>query len=486
MMTDYAVELAKIALEIKAIKLSPQHPFRWASGFYMPIYNDNRMLLGNPAHRQLVARGFQHLIQESKIPYTLIAGTSTAGISPGTTLADLLQVPFLYIRDKPKDHGLHNQIEGIDSESSLGEQTVIVVEDLISTGGSSLKAVQAVRNARGIVDNLLSIFHYGLPDAEQMFTDAHCAVHSLLTYDVLLNVAKDQGYITGDQIQMLEEWRGDPFVWGEKRGFPRGETMSFRKKWHETVATKDSILCAGLDPAEYGQRPDTSLPLGASKLEWCLDFVQKVAPYAAAVKPNRNYIKDLSRKETKELVSCIHELGMLAIDDSKLADIGETNESGFYHASQEGFDAVTYAPFPGNTREAVVQAHGKGLGLIALVLMSNPEFEVIKNSTIRGMKGYEYFALQVAEYGADAIVIGAPSEKNHLKDEEVRRVKEIVGERLVLMPGVGAQGGEAQYILNVFGDNVIANVGRAILYAHDPATEAAKYQSMLNDLRKRA
>lgn len=362
-------------------------------------------------------------------------------------------------------------------------RTIIVIEDLISTGGSSLKPVQAVRNARGRVDHLLSIFNYGFPEAAQLFADAGCQVYSLVTYDVLLEIAKEQGYITTDQISMLEQWRRDPFIWGEQRGFPRGGTMTFAQRWKETVELKNSILCAGLDPAEYGQRGDGTLPQGVRKLDWCLDFVEKVAPFAAAVKPNRNYIKDFSREDTRTLVSRIHELGMLAIDDSKLVDIGETNDSGLYHSQQEGFDAVTYAPFPGNTREAVNQAHPRGLGLIGLVLMSNPEFEVIKNSTIRGMKGYEYFAFQVAEYGADAMVIGAPSEKNHIKDGEVRRVHEIAPEALVLMPGVGAQGGDAQYILSVFGDKVIANVGRAIMYAHDPAREASRYKEMLNMLR---
>lgn len=260
--------------------------------------------------------------------------------------------------------------------------------------------------------------------------------------------------------------------------------MTFMDKWKEAVEKKNSILCAGLDPAEYGQRGDGVLPQGEDKLSWCLDFVEKVAPFSAAVKPNRNYIKDFAGVETRHLTDRIHEFGMLAIDDSKLADIGETNDSGFYHAQAEGFDAVTYVPFPGNMREASKQAHDRGLGLIALVLMSNPEYEVIKNSTIRGLRGYEYFAMQVGEYGVDGMVIGAPSEKNHVKDEEVRKAHELAGEKaLVLMPGVGAQGGDAQYILSVFGDNVIANVGRAVMYAHDPAAAAKKYCDMLNALR---
>ena len=178
---------------------------------------------------------------------------------------------------------------------------------------------------------------------------------------------------------------------------------------------------------------------------------------------------------------------MVAIDDSKLADIGETNDSGLYEAQEENFDAVTYAPFPGNAREVISQAHPRGLGIIPLVLMSNPEFKAIKNSRIRGIKGYEYFALQSAEYEADAIVVGAPSPTNHITDQEVRRVKEIVEDKIVLMPGIGAQGGDAKYIISVFGgDNVIANVGRDIMYSPNPAKAASKYQKMLNKIRKSA
>jgi len=486
-MVDFGIETAKIALGINAIKLRPKKPFKWASGFYMPIYNDNRLLNKSLKYRQLVDEGLADLVRKNKIKCDVVAGTSTAGISWGRVLADKLNASFIYIRDKPKDHGTRSQIEGIDSEETLDGHKVVVVEDLVSTGGSSLKAVQGVRNIGGRCNNLLSIFNYGLPEAEKMFADADCNLHSVLTYDKLLKVVKKQGYFNSSQLKILEEWRADPFNWGAKHGFPKGETKSFKQKWLEIVKRKNTNLCAGLDPAEYGQRPDITIPHGVSKLEWCLDFVEKVAPYSAAIKPNRNYIKDFSRAETQKLIGRIHELDMLAIDDSKLADIGETNDSGFHHAAVEGYDAVTYAPFPGNTREAVGQARAKGLGLIPLVLMSNPEFEPIKNATIRGLKGFEYFAFQSAEYDADAVVVGAPSPTNHIKESEVRRVKEIVGERLVLMPGIGAQGGDAEYIMSVFGgEYVIANVGRAVLGAYRPEKEAMKYRDMLNRLRKTA
>ena len=185
----------------------------------------------------------------------------------------------------------------------------------------------------------------------------------------------------------------------------------------------------------------------------------------------------------KVLHNHIHQAGMISIDDSKLADIGDTNDSGFYHASCEGYDLVTYAPFPGNVKAAAQQAKHHGVGLITLVLMSNPEFEVMKNATIDGMKGFEYFAHQVKQAQAEGIVIGAPSSKNHTS-EEIQRVYEILGDQLVLVPGIGAQGGSLEAIIKIFGERTITNVGRAIMYADDPRKESLKYRDMINSLRK--
>lgn len=166
-MTDYARDIAKAGLDIKAIKLNTKEPFQWASGYRMPIYNDNRMFLFFPEYRKLITDGFKYIAD--KIGFSVIAGTSTAGIAPATSLANRLEGPLVYIRDKPKDHGLKNQIEGIDSESDLGGHVIVVIEDLISTGGSSVKAVQAVRDAKGLCHHCLSIFNYGLDQAVEMF-----------------------------------------------------------------------------------------------------------------------------------------------------------------------------------------------------------------------------------------------------------------------------------------------------------------------------
>jgi len=239
---NYDGAIAEAGLEINAIKLRPDNPFTWASGFRMPIYNDNRMFLGSARHRRLIAEGFNELMSSTKesnrnIYFSIIAGTSTAGISPATTLADtyLVEMPMIYVRDKPKDHGLQNQIEGIDAESDLEGKRVLLIEDLISTGGSSARAVQAIRDANGVCEHCFSIFNYGLDKAEKIFKGEEdydkkgnklgfpCEVKSLLTYDKLLEVAKETGYIDDDQVKMLAEWRVDPFNWGEKHGFLKVE-----------------------------------------------------------------------------------------------------------------------------------------------------------------------------------------------------------------------------------------------------------------------
>jgi len=230
-----AERVASVGLKINAIKLNTESPFTWASGFRMPIYNDNRMFLYNPEHREMIASSLLDVLARNKVEWDVVAGTSTAGISPATSLANKISFPFIYVRDKPKGHGLRNQIEGIDAETDLAGRRVVLVEDLISTGGSSAKAVQAIRDANGVCDNCISIFTYGLDKADRVFRGEEafnkdgdklrsvCQADSVLDYDILLSVAKDTGHISGAQVGALEEWRADPFNWGENHGFPKVE-----------------------------------------------------------------------------------------------------------------------------------------------------------------------------------------------------------------------------------------------------------------------
>ena len=197
-------------LEIKAIKLRPQEPFTWASGWKSPIYCDNRRVNSYPEVRSYVKLRLTNLILEQFPEVEAIAGVATGAISQGALVADALNLPFAYVRPKPKDHGMGNQIEG---ELPAGAK-VVVVEDLISTGGSSLKAVEALRAAGFEVVGMVASFTYGFPVAEQAFAAAGVKLITLTDYQHVVEKASETGYIKAEDVEMLSEWRKDPSKWG--------------------------------------------------------------------------------------------------------------------------------------------------------------------------------------------------------------------------------------------------------------------------------
>ncbi|MFA7717911.1 MAG: orotate phosphoribosyltransferase [Candidatus Absconditabacterales bacterium] len=222
---DLQQKIIAKALEIGAIKIRPNDPFTWASGYRMPIYNDNRMLLAIPETRAMVIAALNRLLKIEGIQPEWIAGTATAGIPWGAILAHELELPFAYIRDKAKDHGLKNRIEGLDSDKDFNGAKVVVVEDLISTGSSSANAVEAAQQANGDIYSCLSIFNYGFLEAQQLFANLTppCMVQSIITYPILLEEAVKVNYLKPDQIEILKDWSEKPFEWGEKHGFPKVE-----------------------------------------------------------------------------------------------------------------------------------------------------------------------------------------------------------------------------------------------------------------------
>ena len=210
-----AENIARVALEIGAIQFNAQQPFIWASGYKMPIYNDNRLLLGNAGHRALITQGFQDLLKKCAAKVEVIAGTATAGIPHATTLADLLQLPLIYVRPAAKIHGMGNRIEGPLRQN----RQVLVIEDLVSTGGSAANAVTAIREAGGIVNHCFSIFSYGLTEATDKFKSISCGIHSILDFSELLKVALSNQNLSTNEIETLRSWQKAPFKWAENNGF---------------------------------------------------------------------------------------------------------------------------------------------------------------------------------------------------------------------------------------------------------------------------
>ncbi len=217
----YGTKLAQVAFKLGAIKLSPKEPFTWASGYRMPIYNDNRRFLAVPEIRLLIAEAFSELLKAADFNPDWIAGTATAGIPHSVTLGDLLKKPVSYVRSAGKDHGLKNQIEGLGANADYKNAHVLVIEDLISTGGSSIKAVQAVRLANGRTPFCFAIFSYGFKEAEKAFAALNpvCTPVTVLNYDIMLDEAVKEKYISEENKKSLAEWRSAPFAWGEKYGF---------------------------------------------------------------------------------------------------------------------------------------------------------------------------------------------------------------------------------------------------------------------------
>jgi orotate phosphoribosyltransferase len=201
--------VAEKLLQINAIKLNPANPFIWASGWKSPIYCDNRKILSFPEVRDLVKNEFASMFREKFGRADVIAGVATGAIAHGALVADLLGLPFVYVRSESKSHGLENLIEGVLEEG----QEVVVVEDLISTGGSSIKAVEAIRNKNAKVLGMMAIFTYGFEKAVENFRNSGCTLYTLTNYNSLLQKAIEIGYIRQEQLESLRKWRQSPDTW---------------------------------------------------------------------------------------------------------------------------------------------------------------------------------------------------------------------------------------------------------------------------------
>lgn len=203
---------AKYLLEIKAIKLSPAQPFTWASGLKSPIYCDNRKTLSYPQIRTFIKNGLVEMVKEKYPDTEVIAGVATGAIAQGALVAEALNLPFVYVRSEEKKHGLTNIVEGVVEAG----QKVVVIEDLVSTGQSSLKAANALRDMGCNVLGMLAIFTYNLPVAAQRFEEAKLSLDTLTNYPVMVEKAAAEGYIKADEMETLNQWSKDPAAWAEQ------------------------------------------------------------------------------------------------------------------------------------------------------------------------------------------------------------------------------------------------------------------------------
>ena len=206
-----AKEFAGKLLQIKALQISPEKPYTWASGWKSPVYCDNRKVLSFPYVRDFVKSELANMVLEKFPDAEVIAGVATAGIAHGVMAADLLKLPFIYVRAKPKEHGMGNQIEGVLEKG----QKVVVIEDLVSTGKSSLQVVDVLREQGAEVLGMCALFTYGFPVADEAFAKAGLPLHTISNYTALMEVCEDQKLIAHEQKATLEQWRVDPGNWNK-------------------------------------------------------------------------------------------------------------------------------------------------------------------------------------------------------------------------------------------------------------------------------
>ena len=206
---DAAHKIAEYLLQIKAVKLQPDQPFTWASGWKSPIYCDNRKTLSYPQIRTFIRQQFVNVINNEFAKPDVIAGVATGGIAQGALVAQDMGLPFVYVRSEAKKHGLTNMIEGVVEQG----QSVVVIEDLISTAGSSMKAIDALREKGCTVKGMVAIFTYGFDEAADNLKKANCKTATLCDYNTLIEVALKQNYINESDLASLKEWREKPFAW---------------------------------------------------------------------------------------------------------------------------------------------------------------------------------------------------------------------------------------------------------------------------------
>ena len=274
---------------------------------------------------------------------------------------------------------------------------------------------------------------------------------------------------------------------------------SFLQTFSTYLNEKNSVLCVGLDPALPKQRANNVIPTkyltspdeNEARLNFCLDIVEQINEFSVAAKPNQQYIFGFTKKQHRKLTDTIRKSEMISILDYKLNDISDTVESSIFHLSGCGYDAITFNPLLGNMGEAVKLAHdsaknnrGRELGIIVLTLASNPEaLRYMKQATLNNEPLFISIARDVESTGADGLVVGATG---HVTENDIRTIRKIVGaERVLLVPGIGAQHGDHNRLAKFGGRHILINVGRHIIYSNSPKKEAKKYAELFNDARKR-
>ena len=446
-------KIAEYLLDTKAVKLNFDEPFTYASGIRSPIYCDNRVLISHPEIRKGIAKAFKKIIEENNLEFDIVAGVATSGIPWAAFIAEELNKPMIYVRSKAKAHGMTNLVEG---EFKKGDKA-LVIEDLISTGGSSLRATQGLKDAGIIVNDLIAIFTYQMKKAQEGFDQEKINLHTLSDFSTLAEKAVAKDYLKPDNKEKVLEWNQDPQNWYGKHYQTEESkepevTNSVLLKLQKVMEEKKSNLCVAAD---------------LTTTKEVLDLVEKIGDKICLLKTHIDIIEDFTPEFITQLKKLAEEKNFLLFEDRKFADIGNTVkhqfENGIYHIA-DWADMVNAHVLPG---PGILEGlKNDKVALIILQEMSSKDNLLTPEYTKKAQE-------MAQEYGD--YVIGFIGMKKSLKDPRF----------MMFTPGVklekgtdqlGQQYNDVESAIAKGTDVII--VGRGIYQAEDPGAEALKYQEL--------
>ncbi len=471
-MNDLSKQIAKILLEIKAVGFSFDELITFVSGIKSPVYVDNRKLPYYPEHWQKVIEGFVKVIEENNLQFDVIAGIESGGIPHSASLGYLLKKPSVFVRKKPKDHGLSKRIAGGD----VKDKRVLLVEDLVTTGGSALAGVKALREEGAKVSSCLAIFSYGFEQSKKAFYEAGINFYSLTDFSSVLTEALSRGIIDVQEEAAVKRFIVDPFSWHQ----------SIIDKYNQRADKVNSLLCVGLD-SDIDKLPESFRTADFPQFEFNKQIIDQTHSYVAAYKFNIAFYEERGSQGLIELKKSVDYLkenypDIFRICDAKRGDIGNTNK-GYIGSILDwlDFDAITVHPYLG--REAMEPFLNRSdKGIIVLCRTSNPGAGELQDLISGGEPIWQIVAKKVRdEWNKNnncLLVVGATY------PVEMADIRKIVDEMTFLVPGIGIQGGNIEAVvkagLNAKGKGLIVNSSRGVIFSASPKEEATKLRDEIN------
>lgn len=472
-------------LKIRAVGFSFQTPIIFKSGIKSPVYVDNRCFPSYPEYWRKILKGFASLLTEKKIPFDIVAGVEAGGIPHSAALGYLMNKPSVFVRKQAKDHGTKKMVEG----GNVRGKRVLLVEDLVTTGSSSLAAVESLRQEGAEVTDCLVIVSYNFPEARNNFEQARVWLHALTPFPVILQEAADAGLLSEQETAVVRQFLADPRHWLAQGLPPTPTRPGMIDKYNLRADKVNSLVCVGLD-SDIDKLPEKFKNMPLPQFEFNKYIIEQTHPYAAAFKFNIAFYEERGDQGIKELKMSTDYLkenypDIFRICDCKRGDIGSTNKGyvGFIMDWLD-FDAMTISPYLG--KEALEPfLCRKDKGCIVLCRTSNPGAGYLQDLIAEGRPVWEIVAERVKnEWNANnncLLVVGATY------PAETAAIRKIAGEMTFLMPGVGAQGGDIAAAvkagLNSQSKGLIINSSRGIIFSDNPAEEAKKLRDEINKYR---